>query len=422
MIQDFCLPNGLRVIFVPRKSTPVVNAMLAVKAGSRYESASINGLAHFAEHLFFKGSKNHPQPLSFATEVESLGARSNAFTSKEFTGFYIKSLSQHLPKTLDLLFDLVCQPLFRQEDIERELGVILEEIRMYRDSPREYVHTVYFKHIFSNHPLGADTAGEEETVRALIRESFLEYLKKYYRPDNFILCISGDFDIKQAETWVGDTFGSLPIPSDPIDPCVFIDPLSTFCEDDHAVLENKGEQAHLILGVRGLNHQDENRFTMDILCAALGNGMGSLLFSEVREKRSLAYYVYSVHHPFLETGTLFAGAGVDTKRINEAAKVIRDQFHFLMDSEISLPQLTRAKELVKGHLAIGLEDADELAWFYLSQALFQKEVLSFDQMLSRFDGVGVADVKSLAGRVFGSSFIKTAVVGPFSEQTLKLTY
>lgn len=422
MIEDLRLSNGLRVILDERKESASVTIMLAVKAGSRYETLATNGLAHFAEHLFFKGSKLHPQSLSFANEVESLGAESNAFTSKEFTGFYIKSLSQHLSKTIGLLYDLVFESLFRQEDIERERGVILEEMRMYKDSPREYVRTLHYKQIFPNHPLGADIAGSEETIPTLNRDDFLQYLKNFYRPDNVVLGIVGSFDTKITKEILADTFGGIAQPESPLEKFFPLDREHFVSSDPICVQTRNIEQAHLILGAGGLPHISDHRFTIEILACALGQGMGSLLFDEIREKRSLAYYVYAAHQSFIDTGAFLIGAGVEVKRVNEAVNVILDQLEYISRRELSVEQINRARELFKGRLVLGVEESDDLAWFYLEQALFYPEILSIQNLIEKIDGISANQVKDLAGEILTYSPLNLSLISPLSKDDISVKH
>jgi len=412
-MKEYMLHNGLRVLLAENKSTPSVTVMLAVKSGSRYETESTSGLAHFSEHLFFKGTKNYPDPLSIVTAIESLGAEVNAFTAKEYTGFYIKSLSTHLPSTMEILYDLVFRALFRPEDIDRERGVIVEEIRMYKDTPRDYIYNIYFNHIYPNHPLGWDTAGEEETVANLKKEDFSRYLEQYYVPTNIVLCVAGSFDESAVRSSIDQYFGSLSDSGGNVPPCLPVK--ESFQGPPVKVFSKDNEQAHLILGVPAYPHQHPDRFGAVVLNAILGGGMGSRLFSEVREKRSLAYYVHSTFQPFMDTGTLYAAAGVDVDRLNEAVGVIYGQFKALISSSFSQAEFERARELVKGRLILGLEETNNLAWFFLNQALFQEEILLPEEVLSRLDRVLSEDTSRIAEDLLARVPYKLAVLGPYHQ-------
>ena len=317
MFTKSVLPNGLRVVTHPMTGAKSVAVMVMLAAGSRYESRETNGIAHFAEHMFFKGTEKRPTAKDISAEVDGIGGEFNAFTGKEYTGYYIKCAAEHRALALDVLADQLLSSRFDAEEIEREKGVIIEELNMYVDTPRDRIDSVYETLLFGDQPLGWDIIGTKETIRAANRQTFLDYLHDWYTPRRMVVgaagAVDGDF-LAEVEAQFGHLDDR---PSGDWNPVDFVQ------TEPRVLLETRdSDQAHLRLGVRGIQTTSPDRYAMQVLTAVLGGGMSSRLFIEVRERLGLAYYVFGYHQSYHDTGTLFAQAGVDTERIDQAVATI----------------------------------------------------------------------------------------------------
>ncbi|MDP3888831.1 MAG: pitrilysin family protein, partial [bacterium] len=348
------LVNGLRVITVPMPAVDSVTAMILVGAGSRYETKRTNGISHFLEHMTFKGTPKRPSAFAISSTIDGIGADFNASTGKEETLFYVKSAKEHLDLALDVISDMVLAPLIKKDEVEREKGVILEELNMYEDLPMRRAAEYFEQLLFPNSSLGWDIGGEKETVKGITREDFLEYRQRLYLPDNMVLVVAGgaaeEEVVEMAQKYLGglngkkgrSEFGE------------------TFKQEKPQIFlkTKKTDQTHLVLGVRGnpLGHKD--RYAETILASILGGGLSSRLFIQMRDKRGLAYYVRADAEHFLDNGYFAAAAGVDTQRVDEAILAILEEFRKLTNaSAIESQELTKAKEYVKGRLILELEDS-----------------------------------------------------------------
>jgi len=318
--QIFTLKNRLSVVLVDTKTFPTFTAMLLVGAGSRYENKENNGVAHFFEHMAFKGSKKYPNALLLSSMIEGLGGIFNAFTTKDHTGYWIKAPLSHFETVVDVLADMIQNPLLFPEEIEREKGVIIEEINMYEDEPQYKVWELFEGLLFKNHPLGYPTTGYKETVGKFTRQTFLEYMENLYKPSNVILVIAGGMSVgnrhayslqkyvdiieKKFSSWKdGQKASFLNFSDNQNSPQILIK-------------TKKTEQAHLVLGYRGLSYTDKKRYVQSVLMTILGGGMSSRLFYQLRERRGFCYYIHSGSEPFSDTGYVYTRAGltVDAKK------------------------------------------------------------------------------------------------------------
>ena len=309
------LSNGTRVLTAPMSHAQSVSCFVMFAAGSRYERRKESGIAHFAEHMFFKGTERRPTARDIATEIDSIGGEFNAFTGKELTGYYVKCAAETRDVALDVLVDMLRNSRFDADEIEREKGVIVEEMNMYADTPRSYVGNVWERHLYGDQPLGWDIIGTEETVRGATRETFLEYIDRWYRPERTVVGLGGkigDDLIERLEELLGPVGAA-----------------STGAPDVVVLPENgspvrihtkQSDQAHIVVGARSYPHGHPDRYVVQLLSTVLGGGMSSRLFTEVRERRGLAYYVYCANNSYADAGTLAAQAGVDLTRIDEAVE------------------------------------------------------------------------------------------------------
>lgn len=410
------LKNGLRVLTIPMSGCESATLTVWCHVGSRYEPEKIAGLSHFLEHMTFKGSLRRPTAKDISTAVDSFGGEFNAATSKEWTNFYIKASKHNLETAFDVLSDMVLNPLLKEEEVEREKGVILEEKAMYEDTPVMKIADVFENVIFEGNTLGRDTVGNDKAIKALMQKDFLSYRSKYYYPKNMVITVAGGTTQKEVERLVGKYFGDFKSLGSNIKT-----PL-TFKPDQKKpkaeLRPKKIEQAHLILGFRGnkLGHPD--RFAESVLATILGSGMSSRLFIEVRERRGLAYSVHTSTEHYTDTGYIATYAGVDPKKVEEAIKIILEEHYRLVSFSrggISSKELTKAKEYVKGHIALLLEDTSAVNSFFGEQELLVGKVETPEEIYERIDKVSVSDVVRVAKKLFSKDRLNLAIIGPYNS-------
>ena len=412
VFQRHTLSNGIRVLTAPMPEAQSVSCILMFAAGSRYETPETNGIAHFAEHMFFKGTERRPTAREIAGEIDGIGGQMNAFTGKELTGYYIRSAAAHRDIALDAIVDMIRNSLFSAEEIEREKGVIIEEMNMYFDTPRDYIGSVYDELLFGDQPLGWDIIGRKETVRAATRETFLSYLDAWYSPERMIVGVGGrigDGLIERLEELLGDiepraTGTALPV---------------SFADNGSPIrLHTKpSDQAHVIIGTRSYPLDHPDKYPLDLLATVLGGGMSSRLFTEVRERRGLAYYCFGTAHPYTDAGSLYAQAGVDIKRIDEAVETIVHELRKIAAEPIPTEELEKARAFTKGRFALQLESPHSMIMFGLRRETLLGVAEEPDSVVAAVDAVTADDVRRVAEDVLGNSRLLLALVGPFDDPT-----
>jgi len=401
---------------VPMPSLESATLTVWVKTGSRNEKRAKSGISHFLEHMAFKGSKKRPSAKDISEAVDAIGGEFNAGTGKEWTNFYIKARADNLETAMDVLSDMVINPLIDKKEIARERGVIVEEIAMYEDTPMIHIGDVFEQLIFKGNSLGWDTAGSAATVKSITREDFLQYRKIHYFTENMLLTVSGGVSeekvIKLAEKYFIDISkgksqkSKFNFESKQTRPQVFLYP-------------QKKEQAQLIIGFRGNPRNYEHRYAESVLSAILGAGMSSRMFIEIRERRGLAYSVYTSIERYTDTGYLATHAGVDPTKAEEAVKVILDQYY-----QVSLPagrqaisnaELAKAKELIKGSIALYLEDTKAVNYYFGEDELFLGKVLTPEEVFAKVDKVTIKEVITEAKKLFTPEKLNLAIIGPFKD-------
>lgn len=409
------LKNGVRVLTVtlPKMESATLTVWLGV--GSRYEAPKISGISHFLEHMVFKGSKKRPSAKLIAEAIDSIGAEFNASTSKEWTDFYIKARAGVIETAFDVLSDMVLNPLLVKEEIEREKGVIVEEIGMYEDTPVARIGDVFEQLIFLGSSLGRDIIGTAKTVKGITRDDFEAYRKKYYFSRNILITASGGIEHNQIVSLSEKYFGKVKKGSAKSykkferkqkGPQILLHP-------------KKKEQAHFILGFLGNPKGQKDRFDESIVAAIMGGGMSSRLFSEVRERRGLAYAVRANVDHYQDTGYFAAYVGVDVKRVDEAIKVVIDQCLGLADEKFPLraEEIRKAKEYLKGHLALSLEDTKAVNHFFGEEELLLGKVRTPEDVYKRIDAVGKDDILRVAKKLFVPKNLNLAIIGPYKSQS-----
>ncbi len=415
MTQDFekiTLDNGLRVIFAPLKSVLSTTAIVLCGAGSRFETKETNGISHFLEHMFFKGTKRRPTAADISHALDEIGADYNAFTGKENTGYHIKAATKNLPLVLDMLADMVWNSKFDKAEIEKERGVIIEELNMYEDTPMRKVVEVYEALLWGDQPLGWEIGGKKEVIKKIQHKDFLNYINERYAPNNMVVALGGNFNREKALSDIKKHFGA----AKKHDVAGFLPVSESQTKPQTRIFYKKTDQAHLVVGVRGLKLGHPDRYNAAVLGTILGGGMSSRLFINVREKRGLAYYVRADHESYLDTGTLAASAGVDLKRIEEAIKVILVEFAQISKTAVEPKELKKAKEYIKGKLILAWEDSRTVAFSHGIDELLEERIRSLKEYLKSIDEVQAEDIKRLAQFLFNDNKLNLAVIGPFKEQ------
>jgi predicted Zn-dependent peptidase len=411
VFERHTLSNGLRVLSAPLPHAQSVACYIMLAAGSRYERAENRGIAHFAEHMFFKGTERRPTSRDLTTLVDGIGGEFNAFTSKEYTGYYIRCAGEQRDTALDVLVDMIRHSKFDPEEVEREKGVILEEMNMYVDTPRDYIGSVYEDLVYGDNPLGWETLGTKETIRAAQRETFLDYIGQWYTPERMVVGIAGavgDDLLPTLEELLGDVSGNgagAPPPAEQV----------RSKEPRVRIHHKDSDQAQIALGVPSYPLDHPDRYALQMLGTVLGSGMSSRLFLEVRERRGLAYYIYGMNYSYTDAGSLFAQGGVDLARVDEAVSVVAQEFRKIASEPIPAEELEKARALAKGRFVLQTESPNGLLLYGLRREVLEGEVLEPEQYLAALDAVTGEDVQRVAQDVIGSSGLNLALIGPFDD-------
>lgn len=409
----FKLKNGVEVILIPKKDSPATTVMSTVMVGSKYETKDISGLSHFLEHMAFKGTQKRPKAIDISTELEGLGASYNATTGQERTNYYAKVMNKHFDKALDIVSDLYLNPTVSMEELEKERGVILEEINMYEDMPMRNVYDLFLKTMYGDQPAGWSVAGRKEVVKSLKREDFLNFRKEHYNSENTIITISGGYEESGIEEKLESFFGSMPKKSETIMPEVNNNQNSP----NEKITFKDSDQAHLIIGFRAFPVNDKRRSSLAVLSGVLGKGMSSRLFTEVREKRGLAYYVGSWTNLLTNNGFMAARAGVNKEKVDESIEVILNEFTKLKKDLVKDDELKKAKESMIGSMFLALETSDDLADFYTEQRVERLKPETPEEIAKRIYDVTAENIRSVANDIFINEGLNLSVIGPFKDKS-----
>ena len=405
------LSNGLRLLTAPIDHAQSVSCFIMLAAGSRYETEDTSGIAHFSEHMFFKGTEKRPTARDIGGEIDGIGGEFNAFTGKEYTGYYVRCAGEHRAIAFDVLVDMLRHSKFDPEEIDREKGVIIEEMNMYFDTPRDYIGGVYESLLYGDRPLGWDIIGRKETVRGATRDTFLGYLDRWYHPERMVVGVAGKLgdDLPaDIERLLGDLQ-----PSETGTPA----PAQFEANGDARVkIHTKAsDQAHLCLGVPSYPLDHPDRYAVQLLSTVLGTGMSSRLFTEVRERRGLAYYIYAVNHSYTDVGSLFSQAGVDIERVDEAITTISNELKKITDEAVPSDELEKARNVAKGRFVLQTESPQGLITFGLRREVLEGQAVEPEEILAGLDAVTVEDVQRVAQDVIGSHGLNLALIGPFEQ-------
>jgi len=413
MYKKITLKNGLRIILAPQKESPSAAVLVLVGAGSKYETKETSGMSHFLEHMFFKGTKKRPGTLAISEALDRVGGQYNAFTSQEMTGYWAKVAASKWELALDWVSDILINSKFDAAEIEREKGVICEEINMYYDTPTRYVGTLWEKLLYGDQPAGWDIAGSKEIISSFSQPQFLKYLKTHYQSANTIICLAGKLPPQKViEKKVGQYFGALSGGEGGKKLAV----LEKQSQPELLVHYKKTDQTHLCLGVRAYDLHHPDRFILSILAAILGGMMSSRLFISVREKKGLAYYVRTATEKYTDTGYLVTQAGVTNDKAEEAIEAILFEYRKICDKKIPAAEIQKAKDYLIGNTLLALETADELASWLGMQEILSSRILTTNQVFAKIKAVSAADLQRVARDIFQPQKLNLALIGPFKEK------
>lgn len=412
MFHKTTLKNGLRIITVPQKNAQAVTALVLVGTGSKYEKKEISGISHFLEHMFFKGTKKRPSSLAIAEPLDRIGGIYNAFTSQEATGYFAKIEASNFELALDWVSDIFLNSILPVKEIEKEKKVITEEINMIYDHPMSYIGVLWLKLLYGDQPAGWSIAGTKESVAKINSRKLLEYREKQYCSKNTIVAIAGNFKDKSAVNLVKKYFSKIKTEKPIEKPKVAEKQKNPQC----LLEEKKTDQTHLHLGVRGFNLFHPRRYVQEVLGAILGGMMSSRLFTEIRERLGLAYYVSTETEEGPDTGFLVTQAGVDNQKVEKAILAILKEYKKMTQKEISQSELKKAKDNIKGKMALLLEPSDAQAFFYAGQELLEKRILTPKEIYQKIDKVNRNDILKAAREIFRPEKLNLALIGPFRDK------
>ena len=404
------LENGLTIITSPMADSPTVTVLTLVSTGSDYETVDNNGISHFLEHMCFKGTDKR-SCSEINIELDSAGTTSNAFTGNEYTGYYAKAHHKKLPVLLDVVSDIYLNSTFPKDDIEKERGVIIEEINMYEDLPKRKVWDELFALMYKGEPGGRTILGPMENIKKIQQEDFINYKKDHYVAKGTTVVVAGNIDQGKVIKAVKRLFENVPTSSKKKRK------KTSFSQSapQIAVKYKKTDQSHLLFGINTFPIKDKRNMTLSLLSTVLGGGMSSRLFTEMRDKRGLCYYTFSHPDNFTDRGLLTVGAGVGNKKLEESVEVIMNEFRKLCDEEVDAKELKKAKDFLIGNTAMALEGSDDIAMSLGMQELMKGDIKKLQKKFSEIRKVTSKDIQKLAKQIFKNDRLNFAVIGPLKD-------
>lgn len=386
--------------------------LVLVEAGSKYETKEINGISHFLEHMCFKGTKKRPKSIDIVSELDGIGARYNAFTGMEYTGYFAKAMPEHFDKILDVVSDIYQNQIFDSEEINKERGVIIEEINMIQDVPMHQVGYFWTELLYGDQPAGWHIAGRKEVIKKITREDFIKYHNEHYLAKSSLVVVAGKFNedeaIKKIEVaFTGIKFGAK-TPK--------IKTVEQQNKPEILLKHKETDQTHLVLGVRAFDIFDERKYVLEVLADILGGGMSSRLFQKIREEMGAAYYVNAAADLYTDHGYLAVSAGVDHNKIEAVILAMLEEFQKIISEPISDEELRRAKDHLIGNLIIGLETSDQLAGYYGGQEILTKETISPKDLAKKIQAIKAEEIMAVAKDIFQNRKLNLAIIGPFKDK------
>ena len=412
MFKKTTLKNGLRIITIPKKNTQSLTVLVLVGTGSKYERKETNGISHFLEHMYFKGTKKRPSATAIAETLDKVGGIYNAFTSEEYTGYFAKVAAQHFELALGWVSDIFLNSLLPEKEIEKEKGVIIEEINMIYDNPMSYVQTLWPKLLYGDQPAGWDVAGTKETVSKMTREKLIDYTEKQYVASNTIVSIAGNFNEPLAIKKVKEFFSKIKTTKPIKKPRV----IEQQQKPNLLLHFRETDQTHLCLGVRAFDLFHPKRYVQDLLSVILGGMMSSRLFEKIRAELGIAYYINTNSEENPDTGFLFTQTGIDNKNVEKGILSILKEYKKISQKRVPVSELKKAKDYLKGKTTLLLESSDAQASFYTGQELLEKKILTPEEIFKKIDQVSQDDILKVAKDIFQPQKLNLALIGPFKDK------
>jgi len=420
------LKNGLTLITAPMSGTKTLTVLVMVGTGSKYETAAIGGISHFVEHMLFQGTKTRPSSLAISSELDGIGAEFNAFTGKEYTGYYVKTQSGKIRLAMDVVSDILLNSRLHEKDIAREKGVIIEELNMYEDNPMMHIEDVFEEGLYGDSPAGRDTIGTKRSINGLTRANLDNYIKSQYAPFNTIVCLAGNIDSRHHNL-ISKYFSQ---PQFTLRGKNFKEKLAVIEDQVRPKMKinfKKTDQAHISLGVRAFSYNHKDKITAKLISIILGGGMSSRLFISLRDKHGLAYYVRTESENYTDAGYLTTRAGVPVAKAGKAIEIILSEYKDLKKNSVKPLELKRAKDLFAGRMALQFESSDNLANWYGRQAVLLNSIARTektkkidnitdpDAFVKMMNKITANDIKRVANEIFIDSKLNLAIIGPFED-------
>ncbi len=412
MFKKTTLKNGLRIITVPQKESQAVTVLVLVGTGSKYETKDINGISHFLEHMFFKGTKKKPNTIAVSEPLDKIGGIYNAFTGEEETGYFAKVDYSRLDLALEWVADIFLNSKLDNEEVQREKGVITEEINMRVDHPSSYVQILWSRLLYGDQPAGWDIAGTKESVASISQSALMQYMKNQYVASNTIVCVAGRINEKEVITKVKKYFVKIPAGD-------YLKKIPVIEKQDRPQLllhERKTDQSHICLGARGYNLFHPRKYAQDILAVILGGMMSSRLFIKVRERLGLAYYIHTDIYSDPDTGFLMTQAGLHNNKIEDGILAILKEYKTISEIPVPAKELQKAKDYIKGKTALMLESSDAKASFFAVQELLERKILSPEEIYAKINKVSGKEILEVARDIFQPTKLNLALIGPYTEE------
>lgn len=413
MYKRIVRSDGSVILLAPRKDTQALTLQVLYKVGSRQESRVLNGVSHFVEHLMFKGTARRPNTATISKELDSVGAEYNAFTGKEATGYYITAASSNLKMALDVLADMLYHSKFDKKEMDRERGVIIEEINMYEDNPLMHIEDVFEDLFYRGTVLGRNIAGPRENIRRMSRSALYSYYRRYYYNGNAIIAVAGKFDQSKILKLLSRYF-----PVQKPAARVRIKKISPVKQSKPAIdiVFKKSEQVQMMLGFPNVAATDKRYFTTQVLANILGGNMSSRLFLEIRERRGLCYSIHSAAQGYEDVGGLVIHAGLNKEKMSEALAAIKEELNKIKNQGVQQAEFQKAKANIRGRLIIRLEDAHAHVNFLTEQELYGQKIKDLRAKLAQLDKISLTQVNALAKKVVNWRRVNLAIIGPFNNK------
>jgi predicted Zn-dependent peptidase len=406
--EKYKLANGVRVVLLPDNKAVSTIAQVLVETGSKYETKRLNGISHFVEHMVFKGTKKRPSTKIIAEEIDNVGGQMNAFTGQEETGYWIKVPAKHSQLALEVVADIYLNPLIDKREVERERGVILQEMAMINDSPARKIEDIFTDLLYGNQPAGWSIIGTEKNIKKIQAEDLRNYMQKKYSPQKTVVTVAGNFNSEKIKKSIKEFFE--------VKKRQRGGTMKKVVEKQNKPqikMENKEtDQTHLVLGFRAFDMFDKRRYALGLLSSILGGGMSSRMFLKIREREGLAYYIHTASELNLDSGVFVVQAGVGHNNLEKTVKLILQEIKRISQKQVFKKELQKAKDKLAGNIVMGLETTQAKAGFVANQELYRQEIKTVDYILEQYEKVTVVDIQKVAQDIFRNSKLNLAIIGP----------